>query len=196
MGIANRNTTMGFDSGSYGSLNSKDYIASVSLTAPESWGWVKGSALNLQTIQPFDNNGVINYSVSASLATPVAGLKLGAVWDALQSTAEGSPEAHGNVYGLYATYQATDKLGFALRGELVDAPDLNDGDDNLFNAGPYYNYSKIEEITATVTYDLWANVVSRAEFRWDHAENAHIYGANETGTQDAFLLALNVVYKF
>ena len=26
-----------------------------------------------------------------------------------------------------------------------------------------------EEVTATVTYKLWENVLSRAEIRWDHA---------------------------
>ena len=29
---------------------------------------------------------------------------------------------------------------------------------------------KGEELTATVQYNLWANVISRVEFRWDHAD--------------------------
>jgi len=199
-GIINIGTTLGFDSNGY-SLNSKNFVGAITLTAPESWGWLKGSAINGQTIQSFDNNGVITYSASATLATPVAGLKVGLAFDALQSTSEGAPEAHGNVYGVYATYDATDKLHFALRGELVDADGLmnnESGEDDPFNT--LGTGTKIEEVTATVQYDLWANVVSRAEFRWDHAENFHIYGSNtandEPGTQDAFLIALNVVYKF
>jgi hypothetical protein len=36
----------------------------------------------------------------------------------------------GNVYGVYATYQATQKLGFNLRGEYIDGK-------NLFNPGYY-----------------------------------------------------------
>ena len=190
MGIANRGTYQHFDQNAY-NLSSKDYIAAISLTAPESWGWVKGSALNFGTVQAFDANGVDIYSANLSLATPVAGLKFGFAFDALHSTSEAGGQADGNIYGVYGTYQATDKLSFAVRGEFIDASDLSnfDGDDNIFNG-----ISKGEELTATIQYDLWANVVSRAEFRWDHSEYDHPYSVNDTA--NAYLLALNVVYKF
>ena len=29
--------------------------------------------------------------------------------------------------------------------------------------------SRMGAVTATVQYDLWKNVLSRVEFRWDHA---------------------------
>jgi Putative beta-barrel porin-2, OmpL-like. bbp2 len=180
-GVVNRGTSLA----SYGQSNQKlgdfDYVASVSLTAPDSWGFLKGSSLNVQTIQGFDNYSVDNYSVSATINTPMAGLKVGVVWDAVQAMNPdyyGAYSYDGNIYGLYATYQATDKLGFKLRGEYVDATDL-------FNS-----YGPQEEVTATLEYDLWANVTSRAEFRWDHVE--HYNG----GYANTFGLALNVVYKF
>jgi len=164
-------------------VSSKDYIAAVSLTAPDNWGWLKGSALNLQTIQGFDDRAVDNYSANLSLATPVAGLKVGLAFDALQSLRQSSD---GNIYGIYTTYQATDKLALNLRAEYVDASDLS--------AFTFFNRNG-EEVTATVEYDLWANVVSRAEFRWDHNESGTVYNRHDSAA-NAFLFALNVIYKF
>ena len=177
LGIGNRfsGTTVG--------LSSKDYIAALALTAPESFGFLKGSVLNFGTVQTFDNGGVNNYSVNASINTPVTGLKLGLAYDKVESLRfEGSD---GNIYGIYATYQATEKLGFNLRGEYIDGQNFN-----YF----YGNNGKGEEITATVEYDLWANVVSRVEFRWDHTESGTEFNANDT--ESAYLIALNLVYKF
>ena len=167
-------------------LQSHSYVASVTLTAPDSFGFLKGSALNLQTIQGFDNQSVNNYSASATLATPVAGLKVGLAFDAVQSLAE---SADGNIWGIYTTYQATDKLNFALRGEYVNAPDLSA--EGQINNGPFQHG---EEVTATVAYNMWANVLTRVEFRWDHSENeTPVYAA---GYSNAFLVAANVAYKF
>jgi len=52
--------------------------------------------------------------------------------------------------------------------------------------------------TFTVDYSLWANVLSRVEFRWDHDLKGKNGGAYPFGTDDqnALTLALNIVYKF
>ena len=174
-------------------LSSKDYIATLALTAPESWGWLKGSVLNAGIIQTFDNGGINNYSVNATLATPVTGLKFGLSYDHVDNLMK-SHGANVNIYGAYASFQATDKLGFNLRGEYLDSEVMG----------------QAQEITTTIQYDLWANVVSRLEFRWDHVEHGVAFnnGAgtlinpttllpfNPPSTGDAFLLALNLVYKF
>jgi hypothetical protein len=179
-GIANRS------SGNYSNVSSKDYIATIALTAPDSWGWLKGSTLNAGTVQTFDNGGINNYNVSATLATPVTGLKVGLAYDNVQSL---QASDDGNIYGIYGSFQATDKLSLNLRGEYVDASSSSDL--------PFFNNGKGEEITATVEYDLWANVVSRAEFRWDHAEHGTQFAtAGSTDAENAYLLALNVIYKF
>ena len=199
-GIANR------DNGSYNSsqwiqqlyynshysASSKSYIATVSLTAPDSWGFLKGSVLNLGTVQGFDNGALNNYSANVTFNTPVAGLKVGLSYDAIQSLTQrndyySTPDysVDGNIYGVYATYQATDKLSFSLRGEYVDSTDL------YFFGGN----GRGEEVTATVAYNLWANVITRAEFRWDHQEQGGQYSASENN-ENAFVLALNVIYKF
>ena len=176
-GIANR------ASGTIVGLSSKNFIGALTLTAPESLGFLKGSTLNASTVQGFDNGAINIYSVNATLATPVAGLKVGLAYDKQESVV--AVHGDGNVFGVYATYQATDKLGFNLRGEYVDGQNLG-----LFAAT-----GKGQELTATVQYDLWANVVSRLEFRWDHKESGKQFNVSG-GDENAYLVALNLVYKF
>jgi hypothetical protein len=176
LGMANR------VSGYAVELASHDYIAALALTAPDSFGFLKGSVVNLQTVQTFDNGGVNNYNVNATLNTPVTGLKLGFSYDVVQTLQPGGGD--GNIFGLYACYQATDKLGLNLRGEYVNASDF----------GWFAGNGKGYEVTATLQYDLWANVVSRLEFRWDHTDSGD--GLNSNNQADAYLLAANFVYKF
>lgn len=193
-GIANRGNTFAnnmFGNQSVVGLSSKDYILAAAFTAPDSWGFLKGSVLNLGTFQGFDNGAVNNYSANATFNTPVAGLKFGLAYDAVQTLTQRTPSVNYsydiNVYGVYATYQATDKLGFNVRGEYVDA------------SGAAHGSVNVQELTATVQYDLWANVVSRLEVRWDHVEHGVNYNldtVNGASTESAFLVALNVVYKF
>jgi len=51
-----------------------------------------------------------------------------------------------------------------------------------------------------VEYELWANVVSRLELRWDHSLNDnHTFGGSVAGApslDNSWLLAANIVYKF
>jgi hypothetical protein len=69
--------------------------------------------------------------------------------------------------------------------------------------------SRVFAYTGTVQYDLWKNVLSRLEVRWDHAANGgHPYGGTTvsdgeggfTSTapskRNAYLVAANLVYKF
>ena len=61
--------------------------------------------------------------------------------------------------------------------------------------------SKAFALTETVQYDLWKNVISRLEFRWDHSANGqNAYGGTTAGSapglKNAFLVAANLIYKF
>jgi hypothetical protein len=182
----------GYGSGVPVGLSSKNYIGAIALTAPDSWGFLKGSVLNFGTVQTFDNGGVNNYSANATIATPVTGLKVGVAYDVSQNLITG--DANAKAFGLYGTYQATDKLAFNLRGEATRA-------DQLFTAVPGWVPGQGYELTATIEYDMWANMVSRLEFRWDHVQHGVAYnnGSGDGVTPsdaNAFLLALNLVYKF
>jgi hypothetical protein len=51
-----------------------------------------------------------------------------------------------------------------------------------------------------VQYDLWANVISRLELRWDHAADGSTpFGGTVSGTgakKNEVTLAANMIYKF
>jgi hypothetical protein len=65
--------------------------------------------------------------------------------------------------------------------------------------------SKVFAATATIQYDLWKNVLSRVEFRWDHSADGNPAYAGTpfspgflTGPtlKNAYALIANIIYKF
>ena len=180
------------------STSAKSYIGDITFTAPDSWGFLKGATLNVGANQQvignykftpnvnFGPNAQANYYAGLTLPTPIAALKLGAAFDlvsyANQAGTANPKDDSAYIGGVYASYQATDKLSLNLRGEYAK----------------YDTYvgNQAEELTATVQYNLWANVISRAEFRWDHNAHGGGYGANNTSSANAYLMAVNLIYQF
>ena len=61
---------------------------------------------------------------------------------------------------------------------------------------------EIFAFTGTLQYDLWQNVISRLEVRWDHADT-EIFGGKTPGfgpggahEKNAVMVAANLIYKF
>jgi len=186
-GVANRSDAWSAFGQSSAKRQSKDYIATASFTAPESFGFLKGATLNLQTVQGFDNQSIANYSANVTLPLPVTGLKAGLSYDAVNNTGGVVgllDQKDLQVFGAFASYQATDKLNLSLRGEILKLDSFVNG----------------EEVTATLAYNLWANVISRLEVRWDFGDEGQYFSATESGVPDSrrnsVLIAANVIYKF
>jgi hypothetical protein len=182
----------------------KAYMGDLQFTAPDSAGFMKGATLTVAAIDAAGiggDPGSTSFYAGISVPTPASALKLGTCFDYLD-------EHNGHVVGnasndsiwniaVYATIQATDKLSFNLRGEYLD--DLNTGAGSIQPVANAYTGKAAEEFTATVQYNLWANVISRVEFRWDHVEQGNSFGANAAGNafrENDFLLALNLIYQF
>ncbi len=187
----------------------KTYLGYGTFTAPESWGWAKGTTLNAGVIvadsgaSGTTGGGRTWLYAGATVPTPMTALKVGAAFDYVDAhnsgVTHGSDDSAWNI-GLYANYQINDKASFNVRGEY-----LNDN-----GAGPYNGTfgttaknpnDNAEEFTATLQYALWANVLSRVELRWDHVEHGKAFDtATDTGTSpchdNAYLLALNLIYQF
>jgi hypothetical protein len=189
----------------------KSYMGSVALTAPDSWGFLSGSTLYAGAVNGFDDVSLVpltakaatltSYYVGATVATPVTGLRAGASFDYLDIH-----PLNNDTYSFagYLSYQATEKLSFHGRAEYFKDK-LADGATRgfLFNpTGGFVNQDKAEvlALTATAQYDLWKNVISRLEFRWDHSLTGSQLFGGEVGqpanAKNAFLLAANVIYKF
>ena len=209
----------------------KAYMAAIAFTAPDSAGFMKGATFNAGIVHSIDSytygHGTMdNFYAGVTVPTPVSALKVGAAFDFYdhhdQSPYNNNYNGNYNginpsddsawVAGLYANYQINDKASVNLRGEYLH----DDGEGLYANYAGYssYNYNgyfkgysvNAEEVTATVQYQLWANVLSRVEFRWDHVEHGNQFGSgnyssseyyynNATRAND-FMLALNLIYQF
>jgi len=207
----------------------KTVMGSVTFNAPSNWGWASGSAFYAGVVYGFagghqgkptypgapigDQGGnQVNYYAGATLNSPWKDVTFGAAFDYVQNVGGVSyalgyhaPALHQDdyIFGLYNTIKVTDKLSFNTRGEFWDV-DAKSGASHGSDSGI--------SLTETVEYDLWANVVSRLEFRYDKVITSDYYGLynsyNEsyigyvlpTGTMidnaSSYGVYANVVYKF
>ncbi|MCX7866142.1 outer membrane beta-barrel protein [Limisphaera sp. VF-2] len=170
----------------------KTYMGSIALTAPDTWSFLAGSTLYGGVVNGFSsgiNDNQTSWYVGATVATPIEGLRFGAAWDVLDLHDQTGDAWAVSVYGSYA---ATEKLSLHVRGELATSvanlwPGLASGAEN----------NQVWSLTGTVQYDLWQNVLTRAEVRWDHADEG-TYFSSDSGfnRRNSVLLAANVIYKF
>jgi len=192
-------------------ISAKSYVGSVAFTAPDSWGFLKGGTANLGIVANPEKYGQYNYYAGFTIPTPLNILKVGGSFDLIsvndsRKTGTGNNQNDsGWIVGGYANIQATDKLAFNLRGEVYDLKgtlmnpynSVPSGTSSVATAGNADGVG--EELTATVQYNLWANVTSRAEVRWDHSNLGYPFGvpgSSGNGVSDSFILALNVIYSF
>ena len=198
----------------------KTYMGSVTLTAPESFGSLKGAAFYAGII---DGSGqgsdMVNYYAGVTVPTPVTGLSVGASYDYLgrsEKSVDGVQLAaanYANATALYLSYQATEKLKLNTRAEYASGTNpgsLNTGaPQGFFNPNATPSHLEVFAATLTADYSLWANVLSRLELRWDHDLSQRSDGTlfdgrgtlfGETiplsGRKNLFTVALNLVYKF
>jgi hypothetical protein len=99
----------------------------------------------------------------------------------------------------YISYQATEKLSFQARGEYFKDK-LADGANGTTTGLLFGTKAEVLALTGTVQYDLWKNVISRLEVRWDHSLLGNdIFGGQTAGQpncENALLVAANIIYKF
>jgi Putative beta-barrel porin-2, OmpL-like. bbp2 len=185
----------------------KAYMASVALTAPDSMGFLSGSTLYAGFVNGFADVAsvsipgnkpltVASYYVGATVATPVTGLRAGAAVDYLDIH-----PANNDDYSIagYLSYQATEKLSFHARAEYFKDKVADNGTTLLFGNVGAGNRAEVLSLTGTAQYDLWKNVISRLELRWDHSLAGNDLFGGQTSTpnsENAWLLAANIIYKF
>lgn len=199
-GINNRTT---------GAESDKGFLGALTLTAPDEMGVLAGSALYLGYADGYATllrNDVQSYYAGATLATPIKGVKIGAAFDFAEAESDGAG-ASGSALAtaLYASASLTEKLSFHFRGEWAKInPEFATGAPASEVAGIP---REVVSLTGTLQYDLWANVLSRLEVRWDHALKGAPFGGSVAGTpsastpgtadeKTAVLVAGNLIYKF
>jgi hypothetical protein len=220
LGVANdlstvfRNASGGsiLGSGNPKTIESKKAIVSLlSLTAPDSWGSLKGSALYAgldygpgNSCENINGTGVPGHVVDkthlyagAVVTTPVTGLKFGAAWDTVNNMDGFLLEGYASSMAAYVSYHPTgSKLTINGRAEYAHGSYF----DNLVFVGKAQE-AKIMALTGTVQYDLWANVISRLEVRWDTSADGSPHFGDNTALgiptkNNELMVAANVIYKF
>jgi putative OmpL-like beta-barrel porin-2 len=205
-GVANEVTT--------GPINQKSLVESkkaivslLTFTAPTNWGFMSGSTFYAGVDHgpgafgaPHDRTHLY---LGTTINTPVTGLTVGAEYDSIYETdVAGVDTGYGmNIVG-YISYKLTEKATLngraeyargAYLGALADA-------DNGTVGNPLH---KVFALTGTLQYDLWKNVISRLELRWDHAADGNdafggggALGSSPPSKRNEFLVAANLIYKF
>ena len=172
----------------------------VTLTAPDSMGFLKGASLSggytVGAASPAVgswNQG--NIYVGASIPTPVTGLAVGAAYDYTYGSA-GFAASYANATALYVTYQPTEKWKFNNRFDYASGSSGAYG----YASTSAHPHNELFSYTLTTDYALWKNVISRAEFRWDHALSGdHPLGGTVAGVgrdKNAVSVNLNIIYLF
>lgn len=194
------------------SQSEKTYMGAVTLTAPDSFGFLKGGTLTAGVVDGRNGGNAFaadakpdttDIYVGVTVPTPLESLKVGAAWDHKNVTSRALVNtSDADAFAAYLSWAATEKLKVNLRADYVD-----DGSGAIFGAGFGPGASgvalagaEVLSMTATIDYSLWENVISRLEYRWDHDMSAGQHFAGPigavTGRNNANLIALNVIYKF
>ena len=187
----------------------KTYMGTVTFTCPTNWSWLSGSTLTaggINGFNPNDGEGVgvrqTSFYAAANVNTPIQQVKLAASVDYADvhnaTTVQDGGDGTAWAWNLYVMWQLTEKLALNVRGEYVY---LNNEslDGGTVDISDIAGANHIQEVTATAQYDLWKNVLTRVEFRWDHIEHGPAFGGTVSGepTRDnEYLLAANIIYKF
>jgi len=211
---------------SNGSAWHKTVMGSVTFNAPSNWGWASGSAFYLGDVYGFNGAGNStstasggqgtqggcqnNFYAGATLNSPWKDVTFGAAFDYVQNlngqyyVANGVNHFHIDeyIFGLYNTIKATDKLSFNSRAEYWEVDGMSE------KTGNYAGGDGGISLTETVEYDLWANVVSRLEVRYDKATSGIGNNGGENSdvsilpngalvsNSSSFGVYANLVYKF
>lgn len=180
----------------------KAYLGALTFTLPESAGSFQNSVLALGVISGrpgraqaggASGSTVNNYYAGLTLNTPLEGFTIGAAWDYLENAATTPFRDSSDAYAvaLYMSY-GMDKWKLNLRGDYTQATD-GTYYSNLANNG-VSDRNELGSVTGTIEYNLWENVLTRVEARYDRA----LSGDKPFGNADeqAVTLTLNAAYKF
>lgn len=160
----------------------KAWGVAATLTAPASAGFLKGATLDAAYLTGATSDTVstklANTYFNLTIPTPVKGLTAAVSYDVLSRPDSNDDE----VLGVHLKYALTAKASLAARAEFV-----NEGGGLTFGSG---SASNAIDTTVTLTYDLFANVITRLEYRLTNFENP---GTDKQNTNAVFA---NVIYSF
>lgn len=180
-----------------GAESKKAYLGMVTLTAPESFGFLAGATLSAGYTGGVNgpNNSWMqeNWYVGASIPTPLTGLSVGLAYD--YTTGINFADSYANALAAYLSYQATEKLKVNTRFDWAN------GSNGVFGyTAATAGHDELFSFTSTVDYSLWANTITRLEFRWDTSLTGDTPFGGAIGgppsNKNALSVGLNIIYMF
>jgi len=197
-------------------LGIQTFLGSLAITVPEDAGFLSGasiyggivSGLGSEEVYGFDATGAPvtdggrrnSYYAGATIPTPLENLSVGVAYDYRQSerfrglAVDDASEWAQTLAG-YLSFKLSEQLKLSFRGEWAK------GSAGTWGALPVGALESEDLLGLTTTLDIsvWANVLTRIEFRWDNdMSNNQVFGGSAPGEQDnnAFIVGANVVYRF
>lgn len=184
-------------------LGIQTFMGSVAITVPEDSGFLAGASIyggivaGLSSGDDFADGGYRkSYYAGVTVPTPIEALSVGLAYD--YRTAEVSTgfktqdDDFAQTFGGYLSYQLSQQLKLNFRGEWAK------GSPGTWGSGIVSaNQEEFLGLTTTLDIGVWANVLTRIEFRWDQdLSGMQVFGSANDQKNDAFILGANVVYKF
>jgi len=162
----------------------KSLLSGFTWLVPDSFGHLSGSAfsagyINGRTLSGADTVQNLYFAAGLPVISPKWDFAL--TYDSRMINGEGNDDS---VWGAYMKYQLSDKTSLNLRGEV-----FQEGS-RLFSSESAAEQSDGYSLTSTFDYRLSENVISRAEWRWDHTEAR----VNEHHDTQSWYLSL--IYEF
>ena len=176
--------------GARGENSQWTYMAAVTVTAPDSLGFLKGASLTAGVVDGFDHNDALTRGdkthiyIGATVPTGNDKVNLGFAWDRKH---ENKVKADEDRLAAYLSLKTSEKSTLNARLEYANDSAQGSPDD--------------EALVTTLTFDykLWANVVSRLEYRWQHDLNGLKRVATRNGIDsedNSHEIIAQIAYKF
>jgi hypothetical protein len=167
------------------------YLGSVAITAPESMGFLAGATVYGGIVysgiaeDPAGSDDIVNYYAGATLPTPAKALTIGVAYD---YQANGLfDESYASAIGGYLSIQLSEKLKLNARAEYAT------GSETAYGTATGQD-PELLGVVGTLDYSLWAQAITRLEFRWDHdLAGDKVFGSDDN---DVMSLVLNTIFKF
>ena len=177
----------------------KAYLGSLTVTLPEGTGVFEGSSIyagivhgeSTSTVGGVAGPETTSYYLGATMTTGLEGLNIGAALDYRDDGLNAvTPDNHAWTAALYASFAATEKLKLNARADYAK------GSNGTWYTAAGADDNELGSLTVTADYSLWANVVTRAEVRWDRSLSGDEIYHGTDNDQNAVTVAGNFVYKF
>ena len=182
----------------------KTYMAAATLTAPDSFGFLKGASVTGGFVSGRRSDlGAVsdqNYYVGATIPTPIKDLTFGFAWDrkslsgSLDNILGDDVDVTGaiefDIVSAYLSYKVSDKLTASYRGEVI----MVDGSASVGSVTGDIDRTLAWAHTVGLDYKLWANVTSRLEYRLE--DSALLKEAGVSDRRFGQSVTANVIYNF